>query len=242
MRQVPAANYGIIGAGRMAQHMLCYLDHLGLPYQQWCRKQDPLYQHFESFIERSDVILLLVNDDSIETFIEQNPKLRYQQVVHFSGLLHTPLAHSAHPLMTFNDCHYEPEVYQKIPFIIEAESLSFSELLPGLPNPHYTIPQEAKVYYHSLCVLSGNFTSLLWQKFFKELQERWNIPHKALFPFLEQTLRNLQNPSTALTGPLARGDQSTVNKHLDALKGDSFYAVYQAFCEAFHKTDEEAIL
>jgi 2-dehydropantoate 2-reductase len=91
-----------------------------------------------------------------------------------------------------------------------------------------------KAYYHSLCVMANNFTTLLWQKFFKELSTQCQIPAQAALPFLQQTLLNLQHQhTTALTGPLARNDQVTINQNLQALTGDPFHAVYAAFVQAY---------
>ncbi len=253
MQQVPF--YGIIGAGRMAKHMCYYLSNLQIPFQQWSRKQDPDKQQLKKFIKTSDLILLLIDDDAIVDFIQQHPDLTDKPLRHFSGQLHTELAYSAHPLMTFIDIdnnhnnigatkndsaadYYDSSLYQKIPFIIEEDGPDLQQLLPGLTNPYYKIPAASKAYYHSLCVLSANFSCLLWQKMFDELGCRWGIPSESIYPYLEQTTINLRR-GDALTGPLVRDDKHTIEQHLQALADDPFLEVYRAFCHSYQQTKSE---
>jgi predicted short-subunit dehydrogenase-like oxidoreductase (DUF2520 family) len=56
----------------------------------------------------------------------------------------------------------------------------------------------------------------LWQNFGIPRQEAV----KALMPLLNGTLNNIANIGIpqCLTGPIARGDTGTINKHLDALE------------------------
>src|SRR5262249_18259145 len=136
-------------------------------------------------------ILLLINDDAIEFFIDQHPFLKEKLLVHFSGNLHTKLAYGTHPLSSFSDHFYTLETYQKIPFICDEGAPTFQILLPGLTNPHFTIPSHLKSFYHALCVLSGNFTTLLWQKFFTEFEKTFHIPKQQVYPYLEQVMKNL---------------------------------------------------
>lgn len=138
--------------------------------------------------------------------------------------------------MTFADELYDRATYQEIPFILEAEQgADFQEILPGLDNHHFRLPRADKDRYHALCVLSGNFTTLLWEHAFKEFSEKFNLPKDVLLPFLHQTALNLEcsrPDQSVLTGPLARNDTATIKRHLDALKDDPFREVYESFVHA----------
>jgi len=236
MRQVP--HYIIIGSGRMAQHMRCYLDLLSLPYHTWSR-QGNTEQELESLVlsqlnQSNSSILLLLKDSVISDFIERHPFLKTKKLIHFSGQLSVPGVFSAHPLMTFIPTLYSLEIYQKIPFILSEDSPDLTELLPGLPNSFYRISEAQRSYYHALCAMSGNFTTLLWQKFFKEMEERFHLPKEVGHPFLQQIMSNLlQDAERALTGPLARGDNTTLTAHEKALEGDAYQKIYQAFVRAY---------
>jgi 2-dehydropantoate 2-reductase len=236
MRQVPV--FLIIGNGRMARHMAFYLDHLGLAYRTFARATHD-YSELPALLKQTTHVLILLRDDAIEDFITQHLRTSSHTLVHFSGSLNTPLAHGAHPLMTFVSEVYAPEIYQNIWFMLDSDK-SLEELLPGLPNQCAHIPADAKALYHSMCVLSGNFTCLLWQKFSKTLQQRWQIPESAMHPYLQQIMTNIMsNSQTALTGPLIRNDQKTIAKNLQALQDDPYQEVYQAFVAAYQQQEKK---
>lgn len=233
MRQVP--HYAIIGNGRVANHMSHYFDELMIPYQRWYRSA---HNHAElnSILTRATHVLVLISDKAIEGFIQRHV-LRHQHltVIHCSGCLSVDHAFAAHPLQTFKqDTTYALSDYQQIPFIIDEHAPAFSKLLPGLNNPHYRIKAQDKAYYHALCVLANNFTTLLWQKFSQEMGSRFGIANEHLIPFIECTFQNIQaDPSAALTGPIARKDWQTLSQDLKALQGDPFHPIFASFVNQF---------
>ena len=233
MRQVP--RYMIIGDGRMATHFCYYLTQMGVPHSQYSRRQCP------DFFNDQKIVVLL-SDAGITEFIEKyyTPYLKNKIIIHFSGQLYfnEPNIYGAHPLMTFGQDLYDVEFYTKINFIMEntKNKLYFTDLFPELPNTSYPIPPELKAYYHALCVLSGNFTCIVWQKFFHELQNRFGIPREAGFLYLKQITQNiLTNPDAALTGPLSRGDHKTIEKNIEALEkeNDKFKLIYEEFVKLY---------
>lgn len=229
--------YTIIGSGRVASHFSHYLRLEGLPFKSWARREHRTAD-LDKLLETSSHVLILISDDAVEEFIGSNPGLDAKILVHFSGSLISPRAAGAHPLMSFSTETYPLEVYRSIPFILEEGRAGFEDLLPGLSNPHFYIDPEKKALYHSLCVLSGNFTTLLWDKFFTELPESFDIPPGAAYPYLRGICRNLElEQGDALTGPLARGDVETVRRNLEALSGDPFEKIYRAFAEVFDLDD-----
>ena len=234
MRQVPAldvAPIGIVGDGRLARHFLHYLNLLDLPSCTWSRRATAAAPH--EALASCRTVLLLVRDAAIVPFVEAWPALRDKHLVHCSGSLVTPLAEGAHPLMTFGPHLYALPEYRTIPFILDAGGTPFRELLPGLPNPSVIIPAAGRGDYHALSVMAGNFSIMLWSKLFDELQARFGIPASAAHPYLARTTANLQaDAGQALTGPLARGDMETIAANLEALMGDRFHDVYDAFVRA----------
>jgi 2-dehydropantoate 2-reductase len=224
--------YLLIGSGRLGTHLRHYFELLGLSVTTWSRhlSKDELIGKAAG----ASHILCLINDGAIAGFLtEHRPLFSGRTVLHCSGALATPLAPSAHPLMTFTAGRfYDRADYESIPFILEQGRGTMAELLPGLPNPHFTIPAEAKILYHALCVMSGNFTVQLWQKAFAGFAEL-GLPREVLLPYLRRICENLAtDPELALTGPLARGDRETVIKHLAALEGDEYAPVYRALAGA----------
>lgn len=234
MRQVPT--YLIIGNGRMASHFCHYLNLLGLPFLQWSRKTH-ITSDLTLNIRKASHIIVLISDSSIPHFLNNLKADSDKVIVHFSGMLSLSGIYSAHPLMTFSYDLYDVATYQQVPFILEEGAPPLNSLLPGLPNQGYYIKPHLKPYYHALCVMSNNFSCLLWQKLFQEISNTFNLPIEIVFPYLMQSFKNLQsNPQGALTGPLVRGDNITINKHLFALEGDNFLGIYQSFVDYFQKT------
>lgn len=232
MGQVPP-KFAIIGNGRMACHLRHYFQMLGLPFSTWYRQG--LERSLIQSVTGASHVLLAINDDAIDSFIRTHPCLEHKTLVHFSGALDTPLAYGVHPLCTFGEQLYPLNRYLDIPLIQDTESPSLESLLPGVPNPSYRIPKQARALYHALCVMGGNFTTLLWQKAFSGLEEL-GVPQEALIPYLRQTCDNLcARTGNPLTGPLARGDQHTLDRHLTVLDGDPFRRVYEAFVEAYQE-------
>jgi 2-dehydropantoate 2-reductase len=222
----------LIGQGRLGLHLNVYFDQANIPVVTWNRK----FQNLESLKEKlnnATHILLAISDSDIEKFYrEYAPSFRSKTWVHFSGALEIPGVHSLHPLMTFGPMLYSLEKYRAIPFV-STSSKELSELIPGLENPFFKIKVDFKMKYHALCVLSGNFTTILWQKFIDEFK-RQGLPDELGRIFAEQTVKNVFDfPQTALTGPLARQDRRVQKLNLEALQGDRFAEVYQAFQFAY---------
>ena len=232
MRQVP--QYLIIGNGRLARHLCFYFSQLHIAYHSWHRSMPVDLLHARK--ATATHILLPIKDAAIDPFVEEH--LRYTQAVkvHFSGALVSGQAWGAHPLMTFGPDLYPAEKYRGIPFVIDEEAPDFSELLPGLNNPHMRLPVKDKAKYHALCVMAANFSCLLWQKLFSTLESDFGIPAQTADMFLQQQTENLLTDyRSALTGPLARGDTETIERNLKALDGDPFQNIYAAFVAAYQK-------
>lgn len=223
MGQVPV--YLFVGNGRLSRHLQFYFQHLQLNFRVWSRGQK---------LDTTDVthVLLAINDDAIVPFILEHPEIAHLKKYHFSGSLSTELAWGAHPLMTFSHELYAPEIYREIHFVLDHDA---PEFLPGLPNPHHRLATDLKARYHAECVLSGNFTAMLWSHFFQVMEKQLGLPREAALPYLKQVTSNLQFQTNPLTGPLVRGDQKTIDRNLQALEGDPYQRVYTSFVEAYQR-------
>ena len=235
MRQVPLKNiqklkafscYGLVGHGRLAKHLSYYLKLLNLPYITWSRSSKA---DIDKTFRDCSHILLPITDCEIEPFIKSYQNFLYNKLcIHFSGALFTPLAIGAHPLMTFAQEPYNEEIYKQIHFVIDSKH-PFKEVLYGFPNSHSTISPSQKAKYHALCVISGNFSSILWQVVFKEMKS-FGISKSHLLPYLQQTFTNIAHLEDSLTGPLQRNDEQTIKANLEALKdNNALYDIYRSF-------------
>ena len=233
MRQVPVYkdSYLIIGNGKLSKHFQYYFRLKKIPYKVWTRGSK---LSFLSLAQSTTKILVLIKDDEIEKFINDKRKQIHHKPIwiHCSGVLSSPLAESAHPLMTFGKKLYDLKFYENIPFITEKGRLDFGNLFPALKNKSFEIASEDKIMYHAFCVISGNFTTIIWQQFFRQL-EKIGIPKKAAYPYLGRTIDNLIMDKQPLTGPLQRNDKGVILKHLKALKNSHFKEIYKAFLNLY---------
>jgi predicted short-subunit dehydrogenase-like oxidoreductase (DUF2520 family) len=97
-----------------------------------------------------------------------------------------------------------------------------------------------KVLYHASAVIACNYLVTL-VKLATDLWQTFDVPTqkatKALLPLLRGTLHNIDAVGIpqCLTGPIARGDIGTINKHLDALKQTAPHLL-PTYCELGRQT------
>jgi predicted short-subunit dehydrogenase-like oxidoreductase (DUF2520 family) len=86
-----------------------------------------------------------------------------------------------------------------------------------------------KPLYHAGAAIASNFLVTLYRAAARLLEES-DAPPEALVPLMQRTIEN----GFALTGPIARGDWSTVEAHLQALESQApdLVPLYRALAEA----------
>jgi predicted short-subunit dehydrogenase-like oxidoreductase (DUF2520 family) len=235
--------FGLIGDGRLARHLAHYFQLLytsDLPLRHWSRQSG---RDLFTSLEDCSTLLLAVSDRAIEPLakeIRSKPGFENRTLIHFSGALFTDQAWGFHPLMTFSNTLYSLERYESIPFLIDENGPSFTEIFPGLKNPSARIAPDKKALYHAWCVIGGNFTAFLWTQMFEAFANDLGIdPHLAI-PYLKQVGENLiQDPKAARgtwAGPIVRKDVETIERHLSALSNHPYKDIYRAFLEAHGRT------
>lgn len=226
--------YGVIGNGRLATHLVYWFRSKGLRVLNWSRAVEGRSASVETYLASADVILLAIKDDAIDDFVITHPDLRTKPLVHCSGALVSRYAVGVHLLQTFGDVLMTPADYDRIPFIVETDAIAILELFSAFPNPVARIKKSDKTYYHALCVLACSGTQMLWQKIQTGFESCGLDPALAE-PLLRQAADAvLADPALSVTGPFSRGDTKTITAHLRALENDPYLTVYQAF-EALHR-------
>ena len=243
-------NYAIVGGGRLARHFSEYFRLLEIPHSCWTRDRCSTFntlnlpdaeQRLKETIGDADRVLLLVPDDAIIAVLKIYPFLHEKQLIHCSGSVTVPGVAGAHPLMTFSDRLYELDTYQRVQFALEAGA-DFAQLFPGLPNPYFEINFEDKTRYHAMCVMAGNFSQLMWKAISNRFEQQFELPAKTLHPYLKQVAENfIQAPDSALTGPLTRNDQQTIDRNLNSLAGDPLQDVYAVFVDFYQHEKQQTL-
>lgn len=184
------------------------------------------------------VVILCVPDRQIEPVcleLTTGGRLRAGQILlHTSGASAAGLLAPAkaagvavgalHPLQTFAGTEADAEAFSGIAFAIDGDvqaAAAARKLVSALGGRCLEVPPQDRALYHAAAVLTSNYLTALLSVA-EELAARWAPPGQAmeaLLPLAQETLNNIRRHGTAsaLTGPIARGDIATVERHLQAL-------------------------
>ena len=127
---------------------------------------------------------------------------------------------SLHPLQTFAD---KRTVVDSIPAAIAGSDQAAEEFATALAERlgmfPFAVPEERRAAYHAAASIASNFLIAI-EEFAAELLDRAGIDHarELLAPLVLRTAANwAERGGEALTGPIARGDEETIERHRAAL-------------------------
>jgi len=206
----------------------------------------------EALLAAADVVLLTVPDAAVPGLAASLPCRAGQLVVHCSGVLGLAVldpvrAHGAaigclHPLQSFSapggsagrlrgvSCGVEADSPQH-----EAQLVALCERLGARALPLAGVNRAA---YHAAAVFASNYLVALYaaaERAFACAGLPADAARAALLPLSRGTLDNLaaSAPAQALTGPLVRGDASSLAAHVAALGADpALRELYRALARA----------
>ncbi len=190
-------------------------------------------------VEAVDMVILAVPDDVIVPLAGELPWRAGQAVAHLSGARGAEaLAEAAargarvgalHPLMTFTRTVAPPgadEALKRLAgctWAVEAAderlAAALEAVVTALGGAVIRLDASERVPYHIAAVLASNYVVALlggavrlWATF----DASPGVALKALLPLLGETVANLERVGLpdALTGPIARGDTTTVAAHM----------------------------
>ena len=190
----------------------------------------------QAIADNAELIFITTPDDAIAPVVSEVKWHSGQSVVHCSGADSIDILQPAreleaqvgafHPLQTFASAQQAMENMPGSTFALEAEEPllnTLKDMATALDGHWVELKASDKVLYHAAAVIACNYLVTL-VKLATDLWQTFNVPPpqatKALLPLLRGTLHNIETIGIpqCLTGPIARGDIGTINKHLDALK------------------------
>lgn len=192
----------------------------------------------EAAAKRSEVIFITTNDDSIQGVCTQiaGSLKEDSTVIHTSGLLTTEALSAAqnagakllsfHPLKSFSDIDAAIATLPGTYIALEGDERAIQlgrKLVETLGGKDVVISKEKKALYHTAASIISNFSVTLMH-LGMELEEKAGISpatsKQMLISLLDGTLNNLResDPIQALTGPIERGDEQTIQTHMLALE------------------------
>lgn len=192
----------------------------------------------QDIVKRSDIIIISLKDDDLLNYMSKISKIDFKGriLVHTSGVLTSDvfsslkvkksLVASMHPAQTFNKLSISNNhLLRGIYFGMEGGSeaiRSLKMIIRGLKSKSVTFAKNKKSLYHLGCVVSSNFLAAnfyLLKLFSKELCISEKKFTEIMFPLFSTTANNLFKDGVigSLTGPVIRGDITTIKTHINLL-------------------------
>jgi len=238
---------GFIGAGHVGNALALAMLRAGWPVAAVSSRDPGRVQRFRSLVptaralplqaivDEVDLVFLTVPDDAIPAVVSRLRLYGGQAIVHTSGALAADvlapalaagsIAGSFHPLVAFAELERSVAALRGAIVALEGDVgllTLLAELASDLGAQPVLLPPGGKPAYHAAAVLSaGGFVGLL--DAIAEVARGAGLDEAGALaiyaPLIRQTLANAEalGIAAALTGPLLRGDLSTIRGHLDAL-------------------------
>lgn len=237
---------GIIGAGRVAQALaMAFAPHSRSSPLMWARSPDKarpigatVARRLDDLTQCCDIIAIAVSDDAVASLAADLAATmlagRTPFIFHVSGRsgaailepLHAAGALTAaiHPAMTFTgDPQGEVGRMTQACFAITGSSPAAIEqarnIVALLRGTAAEVAEDQRPLYHAaLCHASNHLVTLMAGATHALAAAGVTDPAGLLAPLVRAALENsLDRGFSALSGPLLRGDERTIDGHLDAL-------------------------
>jgi predicted short-subunit dehydrogenase-like oxidoreductase (DUF2520 family) len=237
----------VVGRGRVGGSIAKAAEAAGIAVRPVSRDES---------VDAAGAVLLCVPDDAIAEVCGRIGKASPPLVGHVSGAStldvlapareHGSSTFSLHPLQTFADG--ETTVSGTAAAIAGSDEpgISFARALAeALGMSPLEIPEENRAAYHAAAAMASNLLVAL-EESASELVERIGVDdaRELLAPLVMRTAANwAERGPAALTGPIARGDRATVERHRAAIAetAPELLPVYDALAARAEAVTRESI-
>ena len=210
------------------------------------------YKSAAEAARRANCIIITTRDDAIASvcheIVTRGAVRVGDKVIHMSGAGGLDLlaaaraagAHTAciHPIQSFADVEGAIRNIPGSTFGISADeeitdwAVNLVKALQGIP---FFVSEKYKALYHAAACMASNYLTTLMhmvESTYQALGLSREEALRAFWPLVKGTLSNIEAGGTvqALTGPIARGDAGTIEKHLQALQ-ETLPVFLHAYCE-----------
>lgn len=196
------------------------------------------YNKLEDLIKNSDAIFITTPDNQIIDVWNEIKELPIKEklICHCSGSIssevfsninnHGAYGYSIHPMFAISDKYNSYKDLSQAFITIEGHEKHikyFKMLFTKLGNGVAVISKDNKTLYHAASVTVSNLVLGLINNGVNYLEEcgfTKEMAMEALYPLIEFNLKNIKERGTvnSLTGPIERGDLTTVINHLNVLR------------------------
>lgn len=195
------------------------------------------YNNLENLIKNSDTIFITTPDNQIADVWNEIKRVPIKEklICHCSGSIssevfsninnHGAYGYSIHPMFAISDKYNSYKNLSQAFITIEGHEKHIEylkSLFLDLGNDVTIINKENKILYHAASVTVSNLVLGLINNGINYLEEcgfTQEMAIKALYPLIENNLINIKERGivNSLTGPIERGDLSTVINHLNVI-------------------------
>jgi predicted short-subunit dehydrogenase-like oxidoreductase (DUF2520 family) len=204
--------------------------------------------NIQNLSKRSDVYIVAVNDDAVET-VSNQLRLDEKIVVHTCGSASINVLKNTSKnfgvLYPLQSLRKEIPYLPVIPFLIDGNNdyskRMISELAKSLSDNITEANDAQRMQYHLSAVITSNFTNHLLA-LTDEYCRINNIKFSQLLPLMQEVINriNMFHPAQMQTGPAVRNDVSTIEKHLALLKDfPQLKNIYEIISESISKVKHE---
>ena len=191
----------------------------------------------------ADLYLLALKDDTLSATAKKLEDKR-GLIAHTSGsasidvLKESKRSGVFYPLQTFSKD--QPLKYGDIPFCLEAKKPEDFRLLSMLAQKvsgkSYKVSSAQRKKLHLSAVFVCNFVNHLYS-IGEDICRKNDLPFEILQPLIKETAEKVtrSSPREVQTGPAKRGDESTMNAHLELLGSGENKEIYQLLTSAIKK-------
>ena len=212
----------VVGRGRVGRSLAAAAEPAGIQVTLVSRED-------VQAVPQSAVVLLCVPDEAIVATAERFSAAEPSLIGHVSGASTLDAlaaaergagTFSVHPLQTFADGEAAVEGTPAAVAGSTDDALSYAHsLAEALGMGSFDVPEEKRAAYHAAAAMASNLLVAL-EESAAEVLTRVGIDdaRDLLAPIVVRTAANwVERGPAALTGPIARGDRATVQRHRVAL-------------------------
>ena len=256
-KSIVASQYDIafIGAGNVAWHLAPALENAGHRVVDIYNRSAKNARKLQQRLYRADinpsldfshssatVFFICVSDDAIEDISQEIALPENAIICHTSGAKPAnALGWAAakgtgvfYPLQTFSKV--QKISFDDIPILVEGDDKATTAILKRLAGSVSTVVREVsasdRLAIHVAAVFACNFTNYLIGVAADLLADR-KLDIELLRPLIAETINKCLDlgPEKAQTGPAARADYQTLDRHMEYLRNSTYSDLYKILTE-----------
>ncbi|MEM7141305.1 MAG: 2-amino-4-hydroxy-6-hydroxymethyldihydropteridine diphosphokinase [Actinomycetota bacterium] len=220
--EATALTVHIVGGGRAGGALALALARAGWPEPRIFGRLDDLSDAGDG----ADLVVIATPDRSVGEVAGALTRRSDVAVAHVAGSLGLgvlgdhPRVAAIHPLVALPDAETGADRLRGAHFAVAGDP-AVQHVVAALDGHAFHVADEDRAAYHAAAVVASNHVvAVLGQA--ERIAAAAGVPFGAFLDLVRGTIDNVAalGPADALTGPAARGDEATIERHLGAIADD----------------------